>query len=73
MVTMSTGSGEPNTDRMTKAKISVGIDSRQVDEARQDLIDPAASTAAAKPSDADEERQRGDDAARCRSSSARRR
>ena len=49
IVTMSTGSPEPRTDRITKAKISVGIDSRRSTRRDSAWSTQPPATAAAKP------------------------
>ena len=49
MVTISTGSPEPRTDRMTKAKISVGIESSRSTSRDSAWSTQPPATAAAKP------------------------
>ena len=49
MVTIRTGRAEPSTDKMTKAKIRVGIDSRRSTSRDSARSTHPPATAAAKP------------------------
>ena len=56
MVTIRTGSAEPSTERMTKAKMSVGMDSsRSTKRDSSWSTQPPATAAAEARDDADEE------------------